>query len=145
MDQQHAREVAASLREFADFVESSAEDLGVDFYVPTFTAFVYDHQEWNPETGEYDVKETATDRFKNATKVLKRGAGFGNVKKNWDHGYLEVTRTFGEHLVFEMNIPRDKVCKRVVVGTEEIEERVIPASTREITEWVCDDPAILNL
>lgn len=33
---------------------------------------------------------------------------------------------------------RAEVCRRVVVGTEDVPERVTPAHTRELVEWECD-------
>lgn len=143
MDKTDAQQMANDLRAFADFVENHGPNLGVDFYIPTVGAFIYDEQEYNYETQQYDVKVSAKDRMSHATRVLVRAVG--NVRKNWNGGYLEVEAKFGETVVFEMNIPRDKICKRVVTGTEEIPERIVPATTREVVEWVCDDPAILNL
>lgn len=56
--------------------------------------------------------------------------------------FYELTHRFGS-TSFTANFARDEVCEAVVIGTEEIAEKVIetviPAQTRDIVEWVCPD------
>lgn len=39
---------------------------------------------------------------------------------------------------------RTEVCERVVVGTEEVPEQVIPARIREVVEWRCADSSLFK-
>ena len=55
--------------------------------------------------------------------------------------YFTVRKTFGEHTV-DVNAPRTEVCRKVVTGTREIPEQVVPARTEDIVEWVCDEPLL---
>ncbi len=52
--------------------------------------------------------------------------------------YFMLRKKFGS-VKFDVNFSRESVCERVVIGTEEIPEKIIPASIREIVEWVCSD------
>ena len=43
------------------------------------------------------------------------------------------------------SVDRAAVCERVVVGYEEVPERVTPAYTREKVEWKCSDTSLIRL
>ncbi|KKK68287.1 hypothetical protein LCGC14_2945590 [marine sediment metagenome] len=57
------------------------------------------------------------------------------VVGNW---YV-LKRNFGNDVQLHVNFGRDAVCERIVIGTEDIPEKVIEAYTKEIVEWVCPD------
>lgn len=143
MKYSEAKDMANSLREFADFVENHGPKMPVDFYIPTINVFVYDESVWDYEAGGYTVKTPAKQRFADATKTLVRACG--KVEKKWDGSYLEVIAKFGTDVTLELNLNRESVCKRVVVEKVEVPEKTIPAYTKEVVEWVCEDPALLNL
>lgn len=65
-----------------------------------------------------------------------------SIGGTWDKNYYGSTSEFSRELngvKIELNCSREATCKRVVVRTEEIPEQIIPASTREVIEWVCDE------
>jgi hypothetical protein len=73
-----------------------------------------------------------------ATEFIK---AVGTCKKEWDDDSLYVTGEIGSVKLKAIFFKRN-ICERVVVGTEElpetvIPERVIPASTKEIVEYRC--------
>ena len=69
----------------------------------------------------------------------------GEFEKEYQGDWFVGKKQFGS-LRLELNTKRDKVCRRVVVGTREVPEHIIPAQpesivpahTEEITEWRCD-------
>lgn len=58
-------------------------------------------------------------------------------QKEFSGDYAMLKRQFGGGVSFEVNIERDKVCRRVVVGTETIPAQ--PAREVEKVEWVCEE------
>lgn len=60
---------------------------------------------------------------------------------SWEKGYNEqwmwLRKTFGAFVQFDVNVKREKVCRRVVKGTRVVPAR--PEETVEDVEWVCDD------
>ena len=76
-------------------------------------------------------------------------AVLGTARKSSESGYYNLTRSFGS-IDFEVTASHAKVCERVVVGTEEVEE-VDPEAlaalpkvkvTREIVEWKCPESVL---
>jgi hypothetical protein len=67
----------------------------------------------------------------------------GLRKKTADDSWFNVSREFGGGLVVEVCLSRGSACERVVVGSEHIEEAVIPAHDKEIVEWRCP-PSLLD-
>ena len=57
-------------------------------------------------------------------------------------GLFILSRDFGSTRI-EANFYHDTVCEKVVTGTKEIPERIIPAHTKDIVEWKCPD-SLLN-
>jgi hypothetical protein len=59
----------------------------------------------------------------------------------WDKNYIGSTVDFSHESDDGYNITlscdRTSLCKRIVKGVEEIPEKIIPASTREIIDWEC--------
>lgn len=49
-----------------------------------------------------------------------------------------------EKVTIMYNTTRSAVCKKKVVGTETIEEEVIPAHTRDIVEWECEPVSLMG-
>ena len=73
--------------------------------------------------------------FARAMKPVEKKA-FGNL-------YI-LRRDFGNSVALEVNFPRNDVCERVVVDTEDVPEEVTPAHTREIVEWVCPESLLAD-
>jgi len=115
--QQKRKEYADGLRAVADWVENTDADLTTLMFSPhTFNLFA-----WNKE--DFDDLSSAIG---------------GLREKTLEGTYAIVRRRFGPHRV-EVNINRDKVCKRVQVG-----EAVVPAQpaveehVEPVYEWQCE-------
>lgn len=66
---------------------------------------------------------------------------FGESEKEFVDDGFYLRKRFGGTQLYAYTA-RQEVCERVVVGTEEVPERVIPASTREVVEWRCHEPLL---
>lgn len=115
----------AGLRELADFLEANPELM--DYMVmPTFYVFPYGGN----------------------ALFARLALTLGNARKSVSGSYYNVERDFGP-ITLQVTASRERVCERVVVGTEEVEvtepdpEAVaaLPTVTRietvEKVEWVC--------
>lgn len=58
------------------------------------------------------------------------------VSKRFGDAWAEISRYFGCIRV-EININREAVCVKRVIGTRTVPERHYPARTEEIVEWDC--------
>jgi hypothetical protein len=114
------------LRELADFIE--AKGLELPHIDARAVSWVYGY---SPKTYQDDPERAKRDMRK-AAKTL------GKAEKNHTGNWFELKRRFGPVLL-EINTNRQNICERKVVGTREIEEKVIPARTEEIVEWECYD------
>lgn len=81
---------------------------------------------------------------KDEARIMARA--MGTFEKKADENFLELKKKFGSLIVAAV-FSRNQVCKRVVVGTKEIPEEVVPekvtpAHTVEIVEWQC--PSLLD-
>lgn len=61
----------------------------------------------------------------------------GSCEKVWNDDMFSIMKTFGA-LKLKAIFWRQQICERVVVGSEEVPEKVIPASVRELVEWRCE-------
>jgi hypothetical protein len=127
MKYKEAQELAAGLRELADFVDAHGVEL------PTFTLnstynFLYD---------DYNGR-TAKEKARICAKTLAKG---GRADKNFEGNYLELSRNFGPIKV-EFNVAREQVCNKRVVEVIEHPKRVIKAWKEEVVEWDCIDPLL---
>jgi hypothetical protein len=110
-------EIAQNLRDLADFLEQHEEVPPV--YSMTLNAFTH-------------TKEELQD-------VARKGAPW---EKIYEAGYFSLRKRFGP-VTLDINLNREKVCRRVVTGT-----RIVPAQPAEpeheedIVEWVCEDPIL---
>jgi len=105
-------EFIAGLREAADFLEAHPD-------LP--------HQE----------SPIQINVFVNTKEELATLARMGSWQKGGDDNYFYLMRDVGA-LRYDINIAREKICRRVVTGQE-----VIPAREEQIVEkveWVCDEP-----
>ncbi len=78
-----------------------------------------------------------------AAEVAAYARVLGRVKKKPDGDYMGIVRYFGPIKV-EAYTSRENVCRKVVTGTREIPEQVIPARTEELVTWVCDEPLLAH-
>jgi hypothetical protein len=114
-------EFVNSLRQLADFYEQNPE-VPLPQY-PSFNIFA----------------------SREAEKAREQFRSFGAFQKEFFDNWFVARKTFGS-IRLELNAPREQVCRRVVVGTREIPEHIIPASTEtivpahteEIAEWQCE-------
>ena len=112
----NANEVASGLRGLADWFEKHPEHL--QQLVPGFHF-------------RFDLWPSTLEQVRELRRIL------GKVEKRLTGGCFNLAHDFGGGVCVEVNVPRDKVCKRVVTG-----HRVIPARperTEEIVEWQCPD------
>ncbi len=80
---------------------------------------------------------------KHGSDISKIARAMKPVDKSQLGTLFILSRRFG-NVTLEVNFGRDEVCERVVVGTEDIPEKIIPATTREIVEWVCPDSVLAH-
>lgn len=80
------------------------------------------------------------ERLGRIASTLAIGAPFASVRKEFEGNYAKVIRDFGATAI-EAWATRDRVCERVVTGTEMVEIADPDAPKlqveREIVEWVC--------
>jgi hypothetical protein len=74
-------------------------------------------------------------------ELTQLARSFGECEKEFSDESFYLRKRFGSVAVYAFTA-RNQVCERVVVGTEEIPERVSPAYTREIVEWQCTEPLL---
>lgn len=110
----------AAMRSLLDFLE---ENPIIPLpYFGTLNAFA--------DTGEVSVADIA--------RAMKP------CDKSVSGDFYALSRIFGDSITFDVNFERDEVCERIVVGTEDVPEKVTPAFTKEIVEWVCPDSVLNN-
>ena len=71
---------------------------------------------------------------------------FGHCNKIYDENNITVSRQFSEQVTVAVFAARARVCRRVILGSRILPERIllatsevrIPASRVEIVEWQCD-------
>lgn len=73
--------------------------------------------------------------------IVKAARALGKAEKVGEGPYFTVRGTFGP-VTLDFFTNREKVCRRIVTGTVERAERVIPAGVEEIVDWVCDEPLL---
>lgn len=109
------------LRDLADFLETHPQPEAQYAHNVTLSVFV--------------TPEELTERIRGAGTVEKVAAG------EW----FWLRRAFGPHVVLDWTVAREKICRRVVVGT-----RVVPATpealvaaqperVEEIVKWECPE------
>lgn len=108
------RDWIQGLREMADWFEQHPDR------IPTYNNLV--------------VNLFAADR----DELVAYARELGKVAKNPVGDYFALVKRFGPHRI-DANLPREEVCRKVVVGTRQVPERVIEAHEEEIVEWVCDE------
>jgi hypothetical protein len=107
--------LADSLRELADFIETRGIELPLDYFSGyKLCNFLYS-------------KEDA----RRAVKAL------GKVDKVWEDRYLDIRRKFG-CITFEFTINRNNACTVREVGEKVIPEMVIAERTEKVYEYDCD-------
>ena len=82
------------------------------------------------------------DSYPNPEKIGEVARLMAPFTKETTGELFILRRNFGS-VNLEANFFHDKVCEKVVTGTEEIPERITPAHTVDIVEWKCPD-SLLN-
>ena len=120
-----AEDFVASLRKLADLYEAHPDlpapaDLNVLVYCGA---------------------DTPDEQRRNMARIART---LRHALKEYDD-YFNLTYPLGDGMKLQFYVPRETVCRRVVVG-----KRTIPAQAaqpeREVeeVEWVCDEAALLN-
>jgi hypothetical protein len=124
-------ELVADLRELADFLEWKGHKLPMELWYPkSFGARFYESDDVKP-----------IENMKRVAKVL------GKAEKHFNLDF-ELVRTMSNgHVQLRFETQRENVCKKVVVGTEQVPKRRyvdIPGEfdEKEIVEWQCDEPLL---
>lgn len=81
------------------------------------------------------------DAFGDPAELPVIARAMGGFTKNHDGNYLTLVRSFGP-VQLHVNFASEAVCERVVVGTEEVPEKVTPAHVEEIVEWRCPESVL---
>jgi hypothetical protein len=71
---------------------------------------------------------------------------FGHCNKIYDENNITVSRQFSEQVTVAVFAARVRVCRRVILGSRILPERIVPATSEvripasrvEIVEWQCD-------
>lgn len=93
--------------------------------------------DWFEAHPDMPVPFTSDITIYNAPSAVDAVKALGSCRKRYDDYSLLIERDFpGVKLQFYFL--RGAVCKMRVVGTEEVPERVVPATVRQIVEWDCD-------
>lgn len=130
------KEYVIGLRELADFIESLNITEAEHGEVPAMTGFWFGHKLQGFVYSKEDIAVWAR--------------AMGSFNKNFDGNYFELVKKFSENVSMEVNIGRDNICERVVIGTKIVPETYIPSKfvaehEEEIVEWRCpEDLAILR-
>lgn len=65
--------------------------------------------------------------------------------KTYSEYYFALQKKFGGNLTLDVYVPREQVCRKVVTGTKVIPAvEAQPEREVEVTEWVCEDVALLE-
>ena len=78
--------------------------------------------------------------------LAEMARAFGQCDKVYDDNNITLSRQFSEQVTVAVFAAKARVCRRIVLGTRILPERVvaatsevrIPASRVEIVEWQCD-------
>jgi len=98
-----------------------------------------------------EINVDATNKL--LAKVTQHASRLGHpVNKNYSSKYYtheivleEDTENKWNNVTVTYQVDRESVCKKVVTGTEEVPEQVIPAHTKENFEWVCEKISYLGM
>ena len=70
--------------------------------------------------------------------VARAGGGWA---KEYNGPWFYLKKTFGPDLELHIDIDREQVCRKVVIGTRHVDAQ--PAHDVEEVEWVCDELTLL--
>jgi hypothetical protein len=148
MKYSEAQDVAAGLREFADWVEQHGVAIP-HFYFSTVWVNnnQYDPVEYRTnDEGRYEKVPGTGEMNEAVTKaaMAKAAKAMKPCEKVFQSTDLELTRTFGGMITLKVYAKRDIVCERVQVGEKLVparEPRIIegePEHTEPVYEYICD-------
>lgn len=108
-----------------------------------FISALRDFADWLDQHPDVMVPGYAVlNAFPDTLDVLQAQARAAGWEKVWGDGWFSLRKVFGdESLIFDVSVPRETVCRKVVTGT-----RVQPATPEQIVEeytWECDEPSLL--
>jgi hypothetical protein len=125
--------LVAGLRELANFIE----DRGLDLPIKLHSWNEFTLNTWFYESDEVDPKV----QLQRAARVL------GRADKNFQYSTFELTKKFGDYIKLKFSCDREKVCRKVVTGTKQVQKRVYVDIPNEFVnveevEWICDEPLL---
>lgn len=126
-----AQEIARGLHEFADFIAENGHKMPVNDLNMKFDDFVFDDYKYEDRRH----LRTAREKMRLLALIL------APVEKVYNGEWFDLRKKFGP-VTLEFTVNRAIVCERKVVSVEEVPEKLIPAYTREIVEWECNDPIL---
>lgn len=117
----HTKKWCDSLRDMADFFESYGDTL-----------------DWIPAVAVNLFVGTAED-------MAEMGRKLGTSSKHEQGSYYFLQKNFGSHSI-QLNILRDKICEKVLVGTKKVMKPALDAVMVEVLEpvyeWNCPDSVL---
>lgn len=121
MSNEYRQSKIAGMREMLNFLEAN-ENVELPYF-GVFTGFPLE------------------DQVKAMARAMKPAA------KEYSSYYFSLRKKFEGGITLDMSWARDNVCERIVTGTREVAEEVIPervieAHTEEIVEWACPDAVL---
>lgn len=111
-------EIVAGLRALADWMESHPEYAGHEMMC----------------VGRFDLFLKTKDEL----LTFRQASGATTLEKGMVGEHFWLRRDFGGAVGIDANIPREQACRKVVVGTREVEALTIEAHTEDVIEWRCD-------
>jgi len=88
-----------------------------------------------PHGGYFDIWTLTKEDFVQMTREM------GDASKRVGSGWFCMARKFGP-IRLELNVPREQVCRRVVMGTRWVEEVHVPGHDEDVVDWQCDEPIL---
>ncbi len=88
-----------------------------------------------PYSIHYTLYASDKDEFSRLAATLVGGAG--SIEKKYDNYSCSVTRKFSEHVEVSVNIEREQVCEKIVVGKKIVPSYYSPEHEEEVVEWKC--------
>lgn len=124
------QEYVTGLRKLADFIESLNVTEAEQGEVPVMSGFWFGHKLQGFVHSKEDIAIWART--------------LGSFEKQFDSNYLELNKRFSENVSIEVNVTRNVICERVVVGKKTVPETYIPSKfvaehEEEIVEWRCPE------
>lgn len=139
MDEQHKADLIDGLRSLADWLETNPRVADLPNFRPYVSEWIYEYAKDENGITNYSEPDDELSRAK-MRQILK---ALGSCKKDYSGSTFSLKKEFGPiRLAFQTS--RETICRKVVTGSREVPEVVLPARTEEVVEWVCEDPLLAS-